>query len=90
MVLECHSFLTATEIEFLNGKEFPNYKVRYIRCRLRKKLAMLQQELDGCNVALNKRCGSNASNRPNDKNGRFYAPLSIAACNYDAPWSGAK
>ncbi|MDQ3902289.1 MAG: hypothetical protein M3247_01355, partial [Thermoproteota archaeon] len=76
LVVESCSILTPTEVAYLNNtKPFTNAQQRYIRCRLRKKLIMIGQEIERCNVALNKRVSCNASSRPNDKNGRFCAPF---------------
>jgi hypothetical protein len=56
------SFLTPTEQAYLfdNTREFTNAQQRYIRCRLRKKLRQLGEELERCNVAADKRERCNA------------------------------
>jgi hypothetical protein len=47
------SFLTPVEEAYLNNtRPFTNAQQRYIRCRLRKKLITMGQEIERCNVQL--------------------------------------
>jgi len=77
--------LTPTEQAYLNNtQEFTNAQKRYIRCRLKKKLRLLGEELHSCNVAANERAGCNAL-KETDR-----LSQSVAPSNFHAPWSGRK
>jgi hypothetical protein len=55
--------ITPVEEAFLNNtRHFTNAQKRYIGCRLKKKLRLLEQQLNSCNVALAERSGCNAIN----------------------------
>ena len=55
-------FLSPTEQAYLNGtREFTKAQQRYIRCRIRKKLKLLNEELRSCSVAADERAGCNAA-----------------------------
>ena len=60
------SLLTPQEQAYLfgnnNTKEFTNAQKRYIRCRLKKKLRLLGEELNSCNVAAAEHESCNALN----------------------------
>ncbi|MDQ4066577.1 MAG: hypothetical protein M3114_03205 [Thermoproteota archaeon] len=76
--------LTPTEQAYLfdNTKDFTNAQQRYIRCRLKKKLRLLGEQLQRCNVAANERAGCNALNQP------VPPSQSVATRDFYAPWSG--
>ena len=56
--MQQQKFLTPTEEAYLNKtKEFTNAQQRYIRCRLKKKLRLLSEQVNSCNVAADERAG---------------------------------
>ena len=66
------SVLSPTEQAYLNNsKEFTKAQQRYIRCRLRKKLRLLNEELRSCNVAADQRAGCNAAATAPASSSRF-------------------
>jgi hypothetical protein len=76
--------ITPVEEAFLNNtRHFTNAQKRYIGCRLKKKLRLLEQQLNSCNVALAERSGCNAINVTEK-----YVERDVAPSNFYAPWSG--
>lgn len=76
--------ITPVEEAFLNNtRHFTNAQKRYIRCRLKKKLRLLEQQLNSRNVALAERSGCNAINVTEK-----YVERDVALSNFYAPWSG--
>jgi hypothetical protein len=60
------TFLSSTEQQFLNGsRQFTKAQQRYIRCRLKKKLRLLDEESRNAAAALQRRCNGPNNLLPN-------------------------
>ena len=89
-VIQCFVLLSKCEKAYLSGdkEQFTKPQQRYIRCRLRKKLRLLNEEFrlagiipESCNSVAESCNGLNISK-----------PLSqlVAPCNFHAPWPGGE